>query len=127
MNKEEAYVMEALLDPNGPVTTDRLRALAELSVERERQDGKFPEQKPGEGMARFQFSMLATLVEEVGEVAKAELEGDVEGLRRELVHVAAVAVKALEIEYELARLHDTPEAKARRREADALFNVGPDA
>jgi NTP pyrophosphatase (non-canonical NTP hydrolase) len=44
---------------------------------------------------------LAILTEEVGEVAKAILEGaegalDVEPLRRELVQVAAVAVAALE-------------------------------
>ncbi len=39
---------------------------------------------------------LAVLTEEVGEVAKALLEHDREGLRDELVQVAAVAVAWLE-------------------------------
>lgn len=40
---------------------------------------------------------VAVLTEEVGEVARAMLDGDGEGLRRELVQVAAVAVAWLEM------------------------------
>jgi NTP pyrophosphatase (non-canonical NTP hydrolase) len=36
---------------------------------------------------------LAILVEEIGEVAKAIVEGDDDGLRDELVHVAAVCAQ----------------------------------
>ena len=39
---------------------------------------------------------VAVLTEEVGEVARAMLDGDRAGLRRELVQVAAVAVAWLE-------------------------------
>lgn len=39
---------------------------------------------------------VAVLTEECGEVARAVLDGDAEGLRRELTQVAAVAVAWLE-------------------------------
>ena len=39
---------------------------------------------------------IAVLTEEVGEVARAYLERDLDGLRTELVQVAAVAVAILE-------------------------------
>ena len=59
-----------------------------ISKERDRQDSLHP----------YMVSdavMLPVLVEEVGEVAKAMTEGT--GLTEELVHVAAVAVKWLEL------------------------------
>ena len=67
-----------------------------ISAELARQDRKW-----GDQSAKPMLLWLAILTEEVGEVAKAILEGaegalDVEPLRRELVQVAAVAVAALE-------------------------------
>ena len=58
--------------------------VVEIAGERKRQDGKFGV----ETMSDERW--LAVLVEEVGEVARAILEGD--GLDEELVQVAAVCV-----------------------------------
>ena len=60
-----------------------------ISEERARQDRLW-----GDQSARDRWLWLAILTEEVGEVAKAILEG--KPLRGELVQVAAVAVAALE-------------------------------
>lgn len=79
--------------------------LREVLCERERQEelcraGKFP--ATAADPARTDFEKLAILTEEVGEVARALCEAggatDVqsEGLRRELVQVAAVAVAWVE-------------------------------
>jgi len=70
------------------MTTKTLGALDEVWVERERQDALHPYDVSDE-------VMLAVLVEEVGEVAKAITEGA--GLRDEVVQVAAVAIKWLEL------------------------------
>lgn len=61
--------------------------------ERNRQD-----RKHGEGsMRRCADNLrLAIVTEEVGEVARAIIEGDAENLREELVQVAACAVAWLE-------------------------------
>ena len=82
-----------------------LRALRDVVLERGRQEQLHaprtcanPEMSEGD--------KLAVLVEEVGEVAKALLEGP--GLRDELVHVAAVAVAWVEsIDSDAARLEET--------------------
>lgn len=71
--------------------------LDDIRVERGRQDELFPNQEPGWSGAPGDYEMLAVLVEEVGEVAKASMEGVTKDLQRELVEVAAVAVKWLEI------------------------------
>lgn len=60
--------------------------------ERRRQDEKFG-QMPRD---RAPSVHLAILMEEVGEVAKAILEGDSDGYLEELVQVAAVAIAAIE-------------------------------
>ncbi len=70
------------------MTTKTLGALDEVWVERERQDALHPYSVSDE-------VMLAVLVEEVGEVAKAMTDGT--GLRDEIVQVAAVAVKWVEL------------------------------
>lgn len=61
--------------------------------ERNRQD-----RKHGEGSMRrcADNIRLAILTEEVGEVARAIIEGDAENLREELVQVAACAVAWIE-------------------------------
>jgi NTP pyrophosphatase (non-canonical NTP hydrolase) len=64
-----------------------------INAERARQDAKW-------GAGRHLRAELWTtiLAEEFGEVAKAVLEGDVVGVREELVQVAAVAICWLEAE-----------------------------
>lgn len=71
--------------------------LNEISFERSRQDLKWGEQNHSPA------DWLTILVEEVGEAAKAALETKLQGrhdfytkYRIELVHVAAVAVAAIE-------------------------------
>lgn len=59
-----------------------------IAEERERQDRIHPEWWNSEA--------IGVLAEEFGEVAKAWNEQDMESLREELVHVAAVAVRWLE-------------------------------
>jgi len=74
-----------------------LRALADVLIERDRQDDRWGVQNHSE------FEWLAILTEEVGEAAQATLErefGDseqtVDGLRTEIVQVAAVAIAWVE-------------------------------
>lgn len=62
-----------------------------ISNERERQDAKW-----GADRHLNSREWLPILVEEIGEVAKAILEGKEIELRSELVHVAAVVVAWLE-------------------------------
>ena len=62
-----------------------------IGAEREAQDVKWGDQS-GHTLERW----VTILFEEAGEAAKAVLEEDVEGLRLELVQVAAVAVAVLE-------------------------------
>lgn len=64
-----------------------------IAAERDNQNAKW-----GEGSIRDRSLAVGYTVlgEEVGEVARAILEGDAEGLRLELVQVAAVAVAILE-------------------------------
>ena len=59
-------------------------------AERKRQDRKWGQQNHGPD------GWLTILVEEVGEVARAILEGDANSYKKEMVQVAAVAVAALE-------------------------------
>jgi len=67
-----------------------LDILHAIAKERTRQDNKW-------GIQRLEDSqMMLVLVEEVGEVAKASLEGYQLRLREELIQVAAVAVKWVE-------------------------------
>lgn len=74
----------------------RLAALLAVDAERDRQDVQWP------APDGFNDALaLAILVEEVGEVAQAQLMaaidgGDTDHLREELVQVAAVAVRWLE-------------------------------
>lgn len=63
-----------------------------IQAERRRQDEKFGVQD------HSPEKWLAILVEEVGEVAQAILQGTVEDYREEVVQVAAVAVAILEAE-----------------------------
>ena len=64
--------------------------LAEVAAERHRQDEKWGEQNHDAG------KWMLILAEEVGEAAKAALEGDVAQERAEYVQVAAVAVARIE-------------------------------
>jgi NTP pyrophosphatase (non-canonical NTP hydrolase) len=61
-----------------------------IRKERERQDEKWGTQDVPDPV------MYVVLGEEVGEVGKAILEGDEEGIKSELVQVAAVAMKMLQ-------------------------------
>lgn len=75
-----------------PTDTVRTQAIiAEVLAERARQDAKFGP------MPRFLDVTVWSLVlgEEVGEVQKAILEGDITGYRAELIQVAAVAIAAV--------------------------------
>jgi NTP pyrophosphatase (non-canonical NTP hydrolase) len=67
---------------------------AEINAERARQEAKFPGRTPAHDIG--DLLKLAVLHEESGEVANALIEGDREGLRKELVQVAAVCVAWLE-------------------------------
>lgn len=80
---------------------NREQALAEVSVERELQSVKWSAPHGwGEGDCSSPLVdpmvKLAVLTEEVGEVARALLERDPEGLKVELTQVAAVAVAWME-------------------------------
>lgn len=97
--------------------------------ERKRQDDKWGEQNHPDPV----WALI--LGEEFGELQKAILEApdnvnpeaEVHDTREELIHVAAVALQWLEaIDRRVAR-ESTPEAQQRRRTAQALFNLGPDA
>ena len=65
--------------------------LEEVAAERARQDKKW-----GANRDHSPFFWLTILVEEVGEVAKAILEHDGHGMRKELIQVGAVAVAICE-------------------------------
>lgn len=74
-------------------TASHLQILQAITAERHRQDTLLSEAKIPWNCADpevFGAHKLAVLAEEFGEVARALLEGN--GLRRELVEVAAVAV-----------------------------------
>lgn len=80
------------LGDNIPSSSDYARYVwSDVVKERLRQDGKF-------GVSRnlHPSFWLPILVEEVGEVAKALLKGDEMNYREEMVHVAAVALAALQ-------------------------------
>jgi hypothetical protein len=76
-------------------------ALALVTAERTRQAGLWDrDHRHGHGdcssLGVPEAVKAAVLAEECGEVARAWLDGDRDGLRRELVQVAAVAVAWLE-------------------------------
>lgn len=73
------------------MTLTQQEAIAEIIRERHRQDEKW-DVVDLHGSPK----LLAILVEEVGEVAKAICEKDTSSLRDELIQVAAVRVKWLE-------------------------------
>lgn len=62
----------------------------EIKEERNRQDKKWGEQN------HDPLYWLGILMEEVGEASKAAIESDFPQYRREIVHVAAVAVQMIE-------------------------------
>ena len=68
--------------------------LQEIRNERARQDAKWGSQRH-----LPPYTWMTILMEEVGESARASLEGDPVGYGDELVQVAAVAVAALESHY----------------------------
>ena len=75
--------------------SDREYIFRDINLERQRQDSIF-----GEIDKSMLPTMLSVLVEEVGECAKElneKLPGDTENLEVELIQVAAVCVKWLEI------------------------------
>ena len=65
-------------------------ALEDVRRERLRQLGKWGDQK------HLPFKWLAIALEELGEAAKAALEGDAEAYHKELIETAAVCVAAAE-------------------------------
>ena len=74
--------------------------LQAVQDERDRQDAKW-------GVQRHKANMwLSILMEELGEAAKATLDGDPVGYVDELVQVAAVAVAAIESHYALTEDKD---------------------
>ena len=77
------------------------RALREIVAERDRQDKKWGHPSVPELRDRHPFHWLGILVEEVGEAAEEIVENPsipvwCPEMRREVVHVAAVAVSWLE-------------------------------
>ncbi|MDB5056346.1 MAG: hypothetical protein JWM44_4396, partial [Bacilli bacterium] len=98
-NLETAPVQNPVVDPKLTAILNYVRELAGpdprsaifelITVERQRQDILHP-------LSQFAHRM-EILVEEVGEVAKAKLEGNQSELRKELIEVAAVAVRWVEI------------------------------
>jgi NTP pyrophosphatase (non-canonical NTP hydrolase) len=87
--------MEVPLDPRleGEEEGEMRKTAAVLqavAIERIRQDTKWGEQN------HSPFGWIAILTEEVGEAAKAALEGYASQYRDELIQVAAVAVAAVE-------------------------------
>ena len=70
----------------------RADIIAAIEAERDRQDQMWGTSFPGRPLERW----VTILTEEVGEVAKAVLDENMDDWRRELVQVAAVAVKILE-------------------------------
>jgi NTP pyrophosphatase (non-canonical NTP hydrolase) len=85
--------------------TDRELILHAINGERIRQDKKW-----GKINKKMLASMPSVLLEESGEVARAVLEKDHDNLQVELVQVAAVCVKWLEIilKYESLRRGKNP-------------------
>jgi hypothetical protein len=73
----------------------RAEIFTAIELERARQDSKHgADSMGGPNMSRSQ--RLVVLTEELGEVARAILDGDEAGLRHELTQVAACAVAMLE-------------------------------
>ncbi len=72
------------------MTTSRSDIFMAISTERERQERLHPDEDHPDGV------FLAVLMNEVGEVAQAMLDGEPKQLRDELVHVAAVCIRRLE-------------------------------
>jgi NTP pyrophosphatase (non-canonical NTP hydrolase) len=85
-NRERAAVALAM---HNPEWKERARVLTEVSAERDRQELKW---NGNVASVRDRFRCIAILGEEVGEVARAALEGDQDSYRHELIQVAAVAV-----------------------------------
>ena len=81
------------LDPNLQITriTRQVNILFCIRAEREAQDNKWGTEQPKDTK-----DFPAILMEEVGEIAKATLDHDVQNLKEELIQVAAVCVKWLE-------------------------------
>lgn len=84
------------------MNNERMMILHKIDKERMRQDLRF-----GRITKRMLETILPVLVEEVGEVGKALLNNDFDNLEVELVQVAAVCVKWLEI----ILLKDSPSRK----------------
>jgi NTP pyrophosphatase (non-canonical NTP hydrolase) len=82
------------------------RAVELVAEERKRQDDKWGREYIMENRERVHYywpsspeQKLTILMEEVGEVARAILEHDVQNLREELTQVAALAVAWLEADF----------------------------
>ncbi len=82
-----------------PMTGTQHALVAKILRERERQDAKWGTDFDG----RRDEQWLTILTEEVGEAAKASLEGDEENLIEEIIQCAAVCLSWLE--------HRTPRAE----------------
>ncbi len=86
-DEDEAW--SKLHPPNQP---EHISAISRIMSERARQDAKWGEQNHDPG------KWLLILTEELGEVAKSQLEGDRDNYLKELVQSAAVLVAWLECE-----------------------------
>lgn len=92
------------LRPREPITTtlpigntiEQLHALADIVIERQRQDRRSPEEAPNHPGLEGSFPVEA-LVESLNEVAKLKREWEDGALRRELIEVAATCVRWLEV------------------------------
>jgi hypothetical protein len=107
------------LRPRAPITTtlpigntiEQLHALADIVIERQRQDRRSPKEAPDHAGAEGSFPAEA-LVERVREVEKIKLEEEDGALRQELIEVAAICVKWLEVldhQAQRSRLRETSE------------------
>jgi hypothetical protein len=101
------------LRPRAPITTtlpigntiEQLHALADIVIERQRQDRRSPKEAPDHAGAEGSFPAEA-LVERVREVEKIKLEEEDGALRQELIEVAAICVKWLEVlDHQAQRSH----------------------
>ncbi len=104
----------------------RAAVMGRVWSERDRQDELWPEQAPGASAEPLDTSMVAILAEEIGEVAKAVLEGKAEDLRTELVQTAAVCVKWLEIVGPTGAAADVDDPRPGRELGAAITDPGSD-
>ena len=105
----------------------RAAVMGRIWEERDRQDALWPWQAPGGGVEPDAASvLLAILTKEVGEVAKALLEGKAAEMRTELIHTAAVCVKWVEIMDATAAADENRDVPTDQELGAAITDPGDD-